>query len=245
MSFSWDDLDRELDLWAANGRSASLWWRDDDAVAPTPELETLLRLVSGIPLSLAVIPHEAQPDLAGRIADEPHVTIVQHGYRHADHARQGEKKIELGGSRTESQIEDDLRRGRRRLGDLFAGRTADVLAPPWNRIAAGIVPRLLGLGLTALSTFGPRNGQGIRSVNSHVDVIDWRGGRGFAGEDRSLGQLVHHLAARRTGGADPGEATGLLTHHWIHDADTWTFLERLIAVADRHPAACWVDVGAA
>ncbi|NUB17118.1 hypothetical protein GAY28_35010, partial [Azospirillum brasilense] len=32
----WDALTAELDAWAAGGRTATLWWRDDDAVEPTP-----------------------------------------------------------------------------------------------------------------------------------------------------------------------------------------------------------------
>ena len=39
---SWDRLEREIDAWAAAGREATLWWRDDDAVAATAELERLL-----------------------------------------------------------------------------------------------------------------------------------------------------------------------------------------------------------
>ena len=40
----WAALDAELDLWAAAGRVAGGWWRDDDAVAPTPALESLLTI---------------------------------------------------------------------------------------------------------------------------------------------------------------------------------------------------------
>ena len=29
----WDILNNELDAWAASGKVADLWWRDDDAVA--------------------------------------------------------------------------------------------------------------------------------------------------------------------------------------------------------------------
>ena len=35
-------LSRELARWRAAGRRARLWWRDDDARAPGPELERLL-----------------------------------------------------------------------------------------------------------------------------------------------------------------------------------------------------------
>ena len=56
-----DALDRELDAWAAAGRVAEAWWRDDDATAPTPALARLLeaRRAAGAPVALAVIPARA------------------------------------------------------------------------------------------------------------------------------------------------------------------------------------------
>ena len=45
-------------------------------------------------------------------------------------------------------------------------------------------------------------------IDVHVDIIDWRGSRGFAGEDACLGTLVAHLAARRQGGAQADEELG-------------------------------------
>ena len=68
----WPGLSAELDAWAAAGRTATFWWRDDDATAPTPELGRLLRLAGahGAPLALAVIPAEAGPALAEALAAE-------------------------------------------------------------------------------------------------------------------------------------------------------------------------------
>ena len=63
---SWRHLSEELDAWAEAGRSASLWWRDDDAVEPSPALARLLTLASArdLPLALAVIPARASEALA-------------------------------------------------------------------------------------------------------------------------------------------------------------------------------------
>jgi hypothetical protein len=77
------------------------------------------------------------------------------------------------------------------------------------------------------------------NVNTHVDVIDWKGGRGFAGSDAILAQAVRHLQARRLGHADATEATGLLTHHAIHDSATWAFLERLFDVTAEQGGVVW------
>jgi hypothetical protein len=63
-SAEWCDLVDELDRWEEAGRVAQLWWRDDDAVAPTPALDRLLDVAAGIPLSLAVIPAEMVRELA-------------------------------------------------------------------------------------------------------------------------------------------------------------------------------------
>ena len=30
---TWNDLQAELDQWGAEGREATIWWRDDDAIA--------------------------------------------------------------------------------------------------------------------------------------------------------------------------------------------------------------------
>ena len=65
-SMDWSDLTDELDAWRAEGRIASLWWRDDDAVAPAPALDRLAGLAGehGVTVGLAVIPALVQPSLA-------------------------------------------------------------------------------------------------------------------------------------------------------------------------------------
>jgi len=55
----WGALEAELDIWQSAGRSASFWWRDDDAIAATPELDRLLALAQDAPIGLAVIPAQA------------------------------------------------------------------------------------------------------------------------------------------------------------------------------------------
>jgi len=90
----WKALARELDAWARAGRTATFWWRDDDAVAPTPALKRLLRLAGRhrTPIALAVIPRPAVKSLFDRLADHANVRVLQHGYEHANHAPAGAKK---------------------------------------------------------------------------------------------------------------------------------------------------------
>jgi hypothetical protein len=243
---AWTLLEEELESWRAEGRTATLWWRDDDAVTATPALERLLAQTgpAGIPLVLAVVPAGADPALATRLAEAGHVRVVQHGYAHRNHAPPGAKKCELGGGRPPAAVAAELSWGRTRLRELFGTRMLAVLVPPWNRIDPDLAQSLAGLGYTGLSLFGPRSAQataaGVATVNTHVDPIDWRGDRGFRGERDSLAALACHLRSRRLGEVDASEPTGLLTHHLDHDAAGWAFLRKLAAVTRRHPAVRWL-----
>jgi len=242
----WPALRAELDAWAAAGRTATFWWRDDDAEDATPALDALLALAgrAGVPLALAVIPAGATSALAARLAGEAGVAVMQHGWAHADHAPAGEKKAELGDHRPTDAVMADLDAGRDRLDALF-GPAVRPVVPPWNRIGPRIAAALAGRG-AALSLDGPRPGPDARPfrVNVHADPIAWRDGRGFAGEAAVLGAVVGHLAARRTGAADPTEATGLLTHHRVHDAGTDAFVARFLDETTGHPAAAWPPAAA-
>jgi hypothetical protein len=240
MLASWDQLDAELERWAARGDIACFWWRDDDATAPSPALDRLLALGEVVGIALAVIPSDAAEPLAARLRSCPRCRVVQHGWDHRDHAGPGEKKIELGGTRPLAALAAELRRGRDRLAALFGPRFLPVLVPPWNRIAPGVLPLLGELGFGALSTYGARPAAApLRQVNTHADLMDWRAGV-FLGAERALGLIVGHLAARREGRADADEPTGVLSHHLVHGAATEAFLERLIVTLRAHPACRWL-----
>lgn len=247
MKLSWDALERELDSWAAGGRQATLWWRDDDAVAPGPALDRLLHIAAqhGMPLSLAVVPKPATMELGARLAAAGgRIAVLQHGFAHRNHAAAGEKKAELGAQRPVEAVLGELREGAALLRARFPGAALPVLVPPWNRIATPVVAGLRAAGFAGLSTYHPRAARaaapGVLQVNTHVDIVDWRGSRGFVGA-AALELMTAHLAARREGRADADEPTGLLTHHLVHDEACWSFLA---ALADRlagRPSAVWLD----
>ena len=246
----WPGLSDELDAWGREGRVASLWWRDDDAVAPTPALDRLAALAEAheVTVGLAVIPALARPALAPWLASA-RVEVLQHGWAHRSHAAVDEKKAELGHHRPFAAMTAELSRGMTMLRELAGDRCLPVLVPPWNRIDPALIPVLPSAGFRGLSTFGPRGAAdpvpGLVQTNCHVDVVDWRGGRGFVGPDRALGAVVAHLAARRMRSADPDEPTGLLTHHAVHEESTWTFMDRLLERTRRHPSVRWLAPGEA
>jgi hypothetical protein len=238
----WRDLEDELAAWEAAGLTATFWWRDDDAIAATSALERLGRLATAYrtPVAIAAIPASCEASLGGWLRENSDTCLLQHGYAHQNHAPEGRKKAELGAGRPEAIVLAELATGLealRRIAPLLP-----VLVPPWNRMALQLELLLPDIGYRGVSGFGPRARAGARlkRVNTHIDPIAWRGGRAFAGEDFALGQACGHLAARRRGLVDPGEPTGLLTHHLVQDAATWDFLAQFLARTSSRPSAKWI-----
>ena len=244
---SWRALDDELRAWAGAGRRAALWWRDDDAAEDSPALARLLELAksTAAPLVIAVIPAALREAAAARINthDAAGLAVVQHGYAHTDHARDGGKKIELGGANPLAACRAHLHMGQEILSRRFAGRFVPALVPPWNRIDPALMPLLPALGYNAISTYGARQSAqpetGLRQINCHIDILDWRQGAAFVGEAEALKLACAHLQARRQGAADADEPTGLLSHHLRHDEAAWAFLAQFIARTAAHPGAHW------
>jgi len=241
------DLIAELDAWHQAGRRATFWWRDDDAVEPTPALDRLLDLAArhDTPLMLAVIPARATAALVARLTRAgPGAVAVQHGFAHLNHAPAGEKKWELGAHRPLAAVLEELARGRARMDALFADAWLDVLVPPYNRIAPEVISALGRLGYRGLSADGARRAAlaapGVVQVNTHADIMRWDAPRGFLGTSGALERFCTHLKARRLGQADAAEPTGLLTHHLAHDEGCWDFLEQFMPRVLAHPAAAFV-----
>jgi hypothetical protein len=224
---TWRALEEELARWRDAGRTPEFWWRDDDASAPSAALSRLLGLskATGVPLALAVIPLSADGALFAGLA----ATVLMHGTDHANRAAQGEKKTEFPAGEPDDAALVRLAAARARLEGLAGDNFLPVLAPPWNRLKRSLVARLPAAGLLGLSSYGARKPAvgSVREVNTHVDIVDWRGTRGFVGEEAALAALLAHLSARFSNKADAGEPTGLLTHHAVHDAASWAFVERL------------------
>ena len=264
MSAAWRAFADEVARWQDSGRELEFWWRDDDACRDHPALQRLLELVvaAGVPLGLAVVPGDAE---AGLFANFPSsITVLQHGCDHRNRAQAGGKKTEFPEDEPVDAALARLGAARRRLQAVTGSRVLPVLVPPWNRIGASLASRLSGAGYAGLSCYGaiagPQVVPGLRQVNTHLDIIDWRGGRVFAGAERVLLQATRHLAARRQGGVTPGgaasggvttggvasvaagqavEPTGWLTHHLVHDEAAWVFLARLFEVTRDLPGVRW------
>ncbi|NDV87531.1 hypothetical protein GTW51_12560 [Aurantimonas aggregata] len=236
-----DELVDELDRWAGAGRTLDVWWRDDDAARPSPALDRLkVAAVSrAIPLSLAVIP-DAMTNALPAALDDPHLTVLQHGFAHRNHAAEGARAVECGGARDLEPLLDELAAGRDRLAASFGGRFVPVLVPPWNRIEPQVTAALPGLVFRGVSVFGPRAAPqaapGFTEINAHLDLLTWKGGARFAGREKLIRLAAERLADRRLGRTDPREPLGILTHHLDHDPETWAFLGELLDTLAAHEA---------
>lgn len=238
---TWQALRDEAGRWRDAGRDALLWWRDDDAGALAPSLERLLALGErhAVPLALAAVPAAADASLIARAG--PGVRFLQHGTDHRDRAAPGEKKTEFSARERPSDALERLACARERLARLAGPKWLPVLAPPWNRMADGLIPRLGAAGYRGLSRFGARKAAqpGLREVNTHVDIVAWRGDRAFVGEAAALDGLLRELSARRQGRVVDAEPIGLLTHHAVLDEAAWRFLERLLETTRAAPGLRW------
>lgn len=211
----------------AEGYMPQIWWRDDDAIAPTSALDRLLELAerTEVPVHLAIIPKHVDAALPSHIAGAKAVPLV-HGWAHENHSPPDAKKAEFGQMRPDAL--DDLSSALSRMHDLFDG-LVPMFVPPWNRIAPELVLALPGLGYRAVSTFLDRKSAhaatGLAQINTHIDPIFWKGTRGLVEPETLVAQTADRMMERLSGNADRTEPIGLLTHHLVHTADIWTFSE--------------------
>jgi hypothetical protein len=240
---AWQALADEAARWRDADRPLDFWWRDDDARRADPALSKLLDLAarSTTPLVLAVIPKDADAALLG--AMDEGVTVIQHGTDHVNRGPAGGKKTEFPLLEDANALTARLAVGRRALESACGARFVPALAPPWNRLAPDRLAAVAAAGLSGISQFGARAtatpAPGLRQVNTHVDIVDWKTDRRFIGEEAALVAARRHLEARRACLVDADEPTGWLTHHACHDQAAWDFLERLFDTCSALPGVRW------
>ena len=243
---TWADLATELAQWSGQGRHAGLWWRDDDAVTSGPKLRqlTILSKSHHVPLAMAVIPGLAEDALGEAVSDLPGVSFLVHGLKHQNHAPEGQKKAEFGDHRPIPEMLEDATRAWEALSSRFPKLAQPVFVPPWNRIDDALARQLHGAGFQGLSRFGAGDVSldPLAEKNCHLDLINWRGDRGFIGQELALESLISHLQARRAGPVNEDESSGVLSHHDVMGPDSWGFLAELFARTQESDAAHWLTI---
>ena len=229
----WQPVAAALEEHSRLGVSPQFWLRDDDASCPAGALDRLIELTARfrIPVALAIIPASTGEDLAARLGPHSHAVPIVHGWAHKNHAGIGEKKQEFGTHRSLAEMQNELKRGLETMNKLYPDRLVPMFVPPWNRIAPELIGCLDDAGYSALSRFGPPDvpiADGIANINTHVDIMDWRGGKTCKDHEVLTRLLAEALTQSLAGGRYP---IGILTHHLVHDEAAWNFLENLFSFA--------------
>ena len=222
-------LDRELALWRKAGRAPGMWWRDDDARTPTPELDRLLNVAAGAPLSLAIIPDGDLNALAQRLDGAPGVTIAQHGVDHENRRAAGGARSEFISGTPGPVVARAVLTARRRMEE--AGLAPVFFTPPWNESDGPLLEAIRTAGYSAYSVgiYGQPE-EGLLHFGAQVDFLRWKGAPRFRSAGRILNTLRRQLEWRRTTDRF-AEPIGILTHHLVHDERTWRFLEWFLPFA--------------
>ena len=221
----WSPLHKALSRCRATQTPVPFWWRDDDAIAPTPELDQLTKLSeqTGVPIYLACIPETTEPALVPYVKDRSAFLIpCVHGWSHKNTAPSDQKKSEFGIENEEGN--NALAHGIKHMSTLFQDTLFPFFVPPWNRMHPNYQNQLARLDFAGFSTFGPRSGTPpLPQINTHIDPIFWRGHRGLVDPALLIAGTAEILNARCDGLQDPSEPLGYLTHHLVHTPDIWEF----------------------
>lgn len=238
----------ELSLWQNSGLACRLWWRDDDLVQLSPNLQRMHALSQqyGAAVLVAVIPEPMDEALGRDTAGMRDFTWCQHGLAHRNHEPPGVPNSEFPTTRPASKVTDDLLAGKRLMAERFGDRFLPVLVPPWNAFREDLIDTLASLGYLGISQYGARPaGQDapLVRVNAHLDVVDWSAAPAFPAHRTAflLARLVELLRQRRAGDLDREEATGILTHHRAMDDAAWVFMDALLKITRRFSCVRWLS----
>ena len=236
-----ESVSAELDTWQSEGRSATFWWRDDDVVSDSSELQRLFDIArrTRAVVALAVIPNDMDDGLPDALRNQPCVAW-QHGYRHLwrlDDDERGFEQGEFGPGRALESMMADAVSGWRAMDRVFGEQWEPVFVPPFHALAPEFKAVIPSLGYRGLSSGLPfiEPIPTLAEVSAEVDIMDWPNRR-FLGNAAAADLVSEQLRARRSG--DKGsEPIGILTHHLAMDAGAWDFTEALFSLLDHHEAA--------
>ena len=128
----------EKGLSRTSSSPAQVFFRADDIGVPSRSFSQMIEVFKAYntPLCLAFVPSwltSTRWQTMRRSMDGASLFCChQHGWKHTNHELH-EKKQEFGDSRTEEEINHDLKRGRDRLAEIIGDNFFPFFTPPWNR----------------------------------------------------------------------------------------------------------------
>jgi len=240
---SFAPLKRELDRWKVAGQRIAFWFRDDDAITITPELERLLdfQQAYSLPIAIAVIPQQADPQLSQIIQERPELSVLQHGWSHTNYAAKGEWYSEFPAGRPAAEVSGNLNSGKILLEKLFGHQFIFGFVPPWNHFASEYLPLLKNYQFVSGRDYTvARDWRRLPSIPADVDVLRWTPAPHFRGTKRLIREVCGQLRARRK--ENRKDPVGILLHHLNMDDASWEFMNSLAGVLHGHVAVNLLNI---
>ena len=237
-----ESLDARAD---AGAPVLSFWWRDDDLEAPNAALSELLFATSdiGVAPALAAISGTVTPDAIGAL-DGTAARVLPHGWQHRNHEPDCAKKSEYGPARPVSDRLAEIDLACDRISAVAGARALSIFTPPWNNIDVDLLPHLGGSKAAAVSAYCSPGREPMAAacprLDTHVDLIDWRGTRRGHSVERLVDLLIPWIKLR-SGIEYPLDSTrGVLSHHLVTLPKDWAAWARVWQVIASHSASRWV-----
>ena len=205
-----------------------IFFRDDDVAVPGKQFTQLRGIFFQlhVPLNLAIVPAwltrrrwRSMQNFNRSAADL--WCWHQHGWRHINHEIIG-KKQEFGPNRSDSAIEDDILKGRRRLERLIGESYYPVFTPPWNRCDPRTLRFLKKHGYVAVSrSQNPDRSmlKGLTDICVNVDLHTRKERSSASGWANLFEELKAAISSGRC---------GIMIHHNRMNPAAFDFLEMLL-----------------
>jgi hypothetical protein len=209
-------------------KSGRVFFRADDIAVFGRNFDRLMTLFLryDLPLCLAVVPawltknrwrilkryHEKAPELW---------CWHQHGWRHVNHQLKG-KKSEFAGFRTQTEIKQDLLKGKSRIEDLMGEAFYPVFTPPWNRCSEVTLTILKAEGYYGISRMGTGAHVAINRLPEYsvdVDLHTRKCRSATEGWKSMLNQMKQGLSK---------DICGIMIHHQRMNDASFDFLELML-----------------
>jgi len=224
------NLAAALDCDPGNHRP-NLFFRADDIGAGGRAFQALCRLFRDhhIPLAMAVVPAwltgiRAEQLFAAAPLGESLWGWHQHGWRHVNCQRTGEKS-EFGEQRPAEKQSRDIWLGLKKMNEIFGEHFVPVFTPPWNRLPTATLRILQELNFKAVSMTRPfpssmKPAIGLKNLRIQLDLHTRKAKDGHADFLALLGELSGLMAKK--------EPIGIMLHHQRMPLFAFEFLNELM-----------------
>lgn len=238
-------LTRYLEEMRARRHRFRIWWRDDDAWDDCAELRRLLDARGAGLIAVAVVPGLLKEALVRLLLETDGVSVLQHGWKHVNHAPMAGRPSELPETRPVAESRMELQRGFQLLQAKLGPRFQPVLVPPWSSCASWLRDARVELGYAAISLHAPlfpllSNGFDAE-LNVEIDTAAWSGSGAFIGPLEMATRMVRAMRIRVDWNATD-LPIGVVTHHALLTPWDCELLARFVRLLEQSGVVEFVSV---